>query len=79
GGASDGVHLETEETVQLSGCTVRDNRGSGVRRPAFRIRGCDEGNLPVTCDRKVPFIAERSLRHDPPCHCVIRELTCVLH
>ncbi|MFE3173144.1 right-handed parallel beta-helix repeat-containing protein [Amycolatopsis sp. NPDC059090] len=32
GGSADGVLLETEEAVRLSGCTVRDNRGSGVRQ-----------------------------------------------
>ncbi|MER5387740.1 right-handed parallel beta-helix repeat-containing protein [Saccharopolyspora sp. NPDC002686] len=38
-GAADGVRLETEETVRLAGCTVRENRGSGVRqlRPTAKI------------------------------------------
>ena len=39
GGAADGVHLETEESVRLAGCAVRENRGSGVRQllPSTKI------------------------------------------
>ena len=43
GGAADGILLETEEAVTVSGCTVRDNHGSGVRqlRPSSAIEVID--------------------------------------
>jgi Holliday junction resolvasome RuvABC ATP-dependent DNA helicase subunit len=50
GGSADGILLETEESVQVSGCTVRNNHGSGVRqtRPGATIEILDlisDGNL----------------------------------
>ncbi|UMP06930.1 right-handed parallel beta-helix repeat-containing protein [Amycolatopsis sp. EV170708-02-1] len=50
GGAADGIHLDTEESVRVSGCTVRNNHGSGVRqtRPGTTIEVIDlisDGNL----------------------------------
>ena len=32
GGASDGIRVDTEDVVSISGCVVRDNHGSGVRQ-----------------------------------------------
>ncbi|MET0189734.1 MAG: right-handed parallel beta-helix repeat-containing protein [Pseudonocardia sediminis] len=39
GGEADGIHLATDDAVRVSACTVRDNRGSGVRqtRPGTAI------------------------------------------
>lgn len=50
GGAADGIRVETEESVRVAGCTVRDNHGSGVRqtRPGTAIEVLDlitSGNL----------------------------------
>ena len=50
GGSADGILLETEESVRVSGCTVRNNHGSGVRqtRPGATIEILDlisDGNL----------------------------------
>ncbi|GHF44766.1 Holliday junction resolvasome RuvABC ATP-dependent DNA helicase subunit [Amycolatopsis bartoniae] len=50
GGSADGIRLDTEESVRVAGCTVRDNRGSGVRqtRPGAAIEVLDlitQGNL----------------------------------
>ncbi|MFD9698017.1 right-handed parallel beta-helix repeat-containing protein [Lentzea sp. NPDC059081] len=50
GGASDGIRLDTAEAVKVRGCTVRDNRGSGVRqtKPGSAIEVVDvitSGNL----------------------------------
>jgi Holliday junction resolvasome RuvABC ATP-dependent DNA helicase subunit len=50
GGSADGILLETDEAVSVKGCTVRDNRGSGVRqlRPSKAIEVLDlisGGNL----------------------------------
>ncbi|TVT62501.1 AAA family ATPase [Amycolatopsis rhizosphaerae] len=50
GGSADGIRLDTEESVRVSGCTVRDNHGSGVRqtRPGGAIEVLDlvtSGNL----------------------------------
>lgn len=50
GGSADGIRVDTEETVRIAGCTVRDNHGSGVRqiRPGTAIEVLDlitSGNL----------------------------------
>jgi Holliday junction resolvasome RuvABC ATP-dependent DNA helicase subunit len=50
GGAADGIRIETEESVKVTKCTVRDNHGSGVRqtRPGTAIEVIDlitSGNL----------------------------------
>ncbi|GLY46807.1 right-handed parallel beta-helix repeat-containing protein [Lentzea sp. NBRC 102530] len=49
-GSSDGIRIDTDEAVRISGCTVRDNHGSGVRqiRPGTGIEVLDlisGGNL----------------------------------
>jgi Holliday junction resolvasome RuvABC ATP-dependent DNA helicase subunit len=43
GGLADGIRLDTEEAVRVASCTVRDNRGSGVRqtRPGAAIEVLD--------------------------------------
>jgi SpoVK/Ycf46/Vps4 family AAA+-type ATPase len=50
GGSADGIRIDTEESVRVAGCTVRDNHGSGVRqtRPGTAIEVLDlitSGNL----------------------------------
>jgi Holliday junction resolvasome RuvABC ATP-dependent DNA helicase subunit len=50
GGSADGIRVDTEESVRVAGCTVRDNHGSGVRqtRPGTAIEVLDlitSGNL----------------------------------
>jgi len=42
-GSADGIRLDTEDSVRVSGCTVRDNHGSGVRqtRPSGAIEVLD--------------------------------------
>lgn len=50
GGSADGIRVDTEESVRIAGCTVRDNHGSGVRqtRPGTAIEVLDlitSGNL----------------------------------
>ncbi|MFC3452643.1 right-handed parallel beta-helix repeat-containing protein [Amycolatopsis speibonae] len=50
GGKSDGIRLDTEESVRVANCTVRDNQGSGLRqaRPGTGIEVLDlitSGNL----------------------------------
>jgi Holliday junction resolvasome RuvABC ATP-dependent DNA helicase subunit len=50
GGSADGIRVDTEESVRIMGCTVRDNHGSGVRqtRPGTAIEVLDlitSGNL----------------------------------
>jgi hypothetical protein len=49
-GAADGIRINTDESVRIAGCTVRANRGSGVRqtRPGTAIEVLDlitSGNL----------------------------------
>jgi Holliday junction resolvasome RuvABC ATP-dependent DNA helicase subunit len=49
-GSADGIRLDTKESVRITGCTVRDNHGSGVRqvRPGTAIQVLDlitSGNL----------------------------------
>ncbi|WP_156753237.1 right-handed parallel beta-helix repeat-containing protein [Actinokineospora pegani] len=42
-GSADGIRIDTGESVRVSGCTVRDNAGSGVRqtRPGSAIEVID--------------------------------------
>ncbi|OXM53233.1 AAA family ATPase [Amycolatopsis thailandensis] len=47
GGSADGIRLDTEEAVRVSGCTVRDNHASGLRQthpnPAIEVHGLVSG------------------------------------
>jgi Holliday junction resolvasome RuvABC ATP-dependent DNA helicase subunit len=50
GGSADGIRVDTEESVRVTKCTVRDNHGSGLRqtRPGTSIEVLDlitSGNL----------------------------------
>jgi Holliday junction resolvasome RuvABC ATP-dependent DNA helicase subunit len=50
GGAADGIRVDTDESVRITACSVRDNRGSGVRqtRPGTSIEVLDlitSGNI----------------------------------
>ncbi|MFL6123045.1 right-handed parallel beta-helix repeat-containing protein, partial [Actinophytocola sp.] len=74
GGSADGIRVDTEESVRITKCTVRDNHGSGLRqtRPGTSIEVLDlitSGNLApdafgtsATADVAAPTPAEAPAR-----------------